>query len=61
MLDAIIQIAGHAHHAQDAACLQRQANMIVRGAREAVPEAGDLLAVEAYFTEATQALRELHD
>lgn len=61
MLDAIIQIAGHAHHAQDAACLQRHADMIVRGAREAVPEAGDMLAVEEHFTEATQALREPHD
>jgi len=34
--------------------------MIVRGAREAVPEADDLLAVETAFTAATQALRELH-
>jgi hypothetical protein len=42
--------------AQDASCLQRHANMIVRGAREAVPEAQDLLAVEARFTMATQAL-----
>jgi len=60
MLDAIGQIAGHMQHAQDMACLQRHADMIVRGAREAVPEADDLLAVEAAFTAATQALRELH-
>jgi len=31
--------------------------MIVRGAREAVPEPDDLLAVEVAFTGATQALR----
>ena len=58
MLDVIAQIAGHVQHAQDAACLQRHAGMIVRGAREAVPEADDRLAVEARFTAATQALRE---
>lgn len=56
MLDAIVQIAGQVQSAQDASCLQRHANMIVRGAREAVPEADDLLAVEARFTMATQAL-----
>lgn len=60
MLDAIAQIAGHVRHAQDAACLQRHAGMIVAGAREAVPEAQDLLAVEARFTATTQALRDLH-
>ncbi len=60
MLDAIAQIAGHLQRAQDTACLQRHADMIVRGAREAVPEADDLLAVETRFTAATQALREPH-
>jgi len=60
MLDAIAQIAGHAHRAPDVACLQRHAGMIVRGAREAVPERDDLLDVEAAFMAATQALRELH-
>jgi uncharacterized membrane protein len=60
MLDAIGQIAGHVRRAPDSTCLQRHADMIVRGAREAVPEADDLLAVEAAFTAATQALRELH-
>jgi len=60
MLDAIALIAGQVKRAQDAACLQRQAGMIVTGAREAVPEGDDLLAVEARFTAATQALRELH-
>ncbi len=57
MLDAIAQIAGHVQRGQDAACLQRHAGMIVRGAREAVPEPDDLRAVEAYFTAATGALR----
>ena len=60
MLDAIAQIAGHVQHAPDAACLQRHAGMIVRGARAAVPEPDDLLAVEAACTAATLALRELH-
>jgi len=59
MLDAISQIAVHMHGAQDAACLQRHANMIVRGAREGVPEADDLLAVEERFQVAAQALREV--
>ena len=60
MLDAIAQIARHVQHAPDAACLQRHADMIVRGARDAVPEAEDRLAVEARFMAATQALRRLH-
>ncbi len=57
MLDAIAQIASQVRHAQDAACLQRHAGMIVRRAREAVPEPDDLLVVEAAFIAATQALR----
>jgi uncharacterized membrane protein len=60
MLDAIAQIAGHVQHAQYATCLQRHADMIVRGEREAVPEAEDLLAVEARFMAAAQLLRRLH-
>jgi len=60
MLGAITQIAGHVQRAPDAACLQRHAGMIFTGAREAVPEADDLLAVEAAFAAATQALRGLH-
>jgi hypothetical protein len=39
---------------------QRHADMIVRGTREAAPEAEDRLAIEARFTGATQALRALH-
>ena len=60
MLDVIAQIAGHVQHPQDAACLQRHAGMIVRGAREAVPEAEDRLAVEARFAAADLVLRSLH-
>ncbi len=60
MLEAIAQIAGHVRNAPDAACLQRHAGMIVKGAREAVQEPEDLLAVEAAFTAATQALCALH-
>jgi len=59
MLAAIAQIAGHVHRAPDAACLQRHARMVVRGAREAVPEPGDQLAIEMAFMAATQALRDL--
>lgn len=60
MLDAIAQIAGQMQHTQDAACLQRHADMIVRGAREAVPETEDRLVVEARYVATTQALRRLH-
>jgi len=60
MLDAITQVAGHVRHAQDAACLRRHADMIIRGTRQAVPEADDRLAVEARYTEATRSLREIH-
>lgn len=60
MLDAIARIACHVRSAPDAACLRRHADMIVRGAREAVPEAGDRLDVEARYLAATTALRELH-
>ena len=60
MLEAIAQVTGHVHRAQDVVCLQRHARMIVRGARVAVPDPDDLLDVEAAFVAATQALRDLH-
>lgn len=60
MLDAIAQIAGQVQSAQDAACLQCHAGMIVKGARDGVPEAHDLAAVELGFKAARQALSELH-
>jgi uncharacterized membrane protein len=60
MLDVIAQIAVHVQSSHDASCLQRHAGMIIRGAREAVPEADDLAAVETRFTATTQALCEIH-
>jgi uncharacterized membrane protein len=60
VLDAIAQIAGHVQSAKDANCLMRHAGMIVRGARAAVPEPEDLLAVEAAFTLARQSLSAAH-
>lgn len=60
LLEAIGQIADHVQGEQDAACLQRHADMILRGSREAVPEAEDRLAVEARFATAAQALRRLN-
>jgi len=59
MLDAIALIAGQVQRAQDAACLQRQAGMIVTAARGTVPEPDDLRAVEVAFMAAAQALREI--
>ncbi len=59
MLEAIAQIAGHVQRAEDKICLQRHADMIVRGAREGVPEAEDQLAVEAQFASTSQALSEV--
>lgn len=56
MLDTIAQIAGRIQRTEDAVCLQRQADMIVRGAREAVPELEDVRDVETHFTKASQAL-----
>ena len=58
MLDAIAQIAVHLQRAADAACLHHHAGMIVRAARETVPEPYDLRAVEAAFSAATQSLNE---
>lgn len=59
MLDAIVQIAGCVRSAPDAACLQRHADMIVRGARQDVPEPDDLIDVDRRFKTATAALREI--
>ena len=57
MLDAIAQIANHVHCSQDADCLQRHVNMIVKGAREAVPDPEDVSAVETRYTATTLRLR----
>jgi uncharacterized membrane protein len=56
MLDAITKIADHVQRSPDAFCLQRHADMLVRGAREAVQDVDDLLDVEMRFTIATKAL-----
>ncbi len=55
LLEAIAQIAGHVQTASDAACLQRHARLIVKGAQEAVPEPDDLLDVEAAFSAVNRA------
>lgn len=60
MLDAIAQIARQVQSVLEASCVQRHADTIVKGAREAVPEADDLSAVKARFAMATQALCEIH-
>jgi uncharacterized membrane protein len=60
LLDAITLVADHVRSAQDADCLRRHADMIMRGAREAVPEAEDRLAVETRYLAATQALGGFH-
>lgn len=57
-VDAIVQIAGHVQRPQDAACLQRHADMIIRRAREAVPEVDDVAAAEARFIGVILALGE---
>lgn len=59
LLDAIMQIAGHVKSMEDASCLQRHAIMIIRGARESVPEAEDLVDVETVFSATMQALSKL--
>jgi len=60
VLEAIAQIAAHVKRTPHAACLQFHAEMVVRGARDAVFEANDLRAVEAAFAVATHALRDSH-
>lgn len=57
MLDAIAQVAQRMQRSPNAANLQRHAEMIVRGARDAVPEAEDLRAVEAAFAAVIESLR----
>ncbi len=59
MLDAIGEIADHVHCSQDADCLQRHVNMIIKGAREAVPDPEDVSAVETRYTATTLRLREV--
>lgn len=56
LLEAIAVVAGATHRPNDRAALLRQAEMIVRGAREALPEVGDRHVVEACYRDATRAL-----
>jgi len=60
MFDVMVQMSDHLQRPEDADCLQRHADMIVRGAREGVPEADDLFAIEARFLATSQALRDIH-
>ena len=56
LLETIVVIAGATHRPNDRAALLRQADMIVRGAREALPEEWDRRAVEEGHREASRAL-----
>ena len=56
LLESITVVAKAAHRPDDRAALRRQAEMIVRGAREALPEEGDRRAVESCFHDACRAL-----
>jgi len=56
LLATIAVIAGATHRPTDRAALLRQAEMIVRGAREALPEEEDRQAVEKCYRDASRAL-----
>ncbi len=56
LLETIAVVAATARRPADRAALRRHAEMIVRGAREGLPEAEDRLVVEARFEEASRAL-----
>lgn len=56
LLESIAVIAGATHRSDDRAALLRQAEMIVRGAREALPEDEDRRAVEECYQDASRAL-----
>lgn len=58
LMETIAVIASSAHRPEDRAALLRQAKLIVRGAREGLPEVEDLLAVEDRMQEASRALGE---
>lgn len=58
LLETIATIARAAHRPEDRAVLHRHAEMIVSGAREGLPEAGDRRAVLARYHMVTDALRE---
>ncbi len=56
LLESIAVIAGATHRPTDRAALLRQAEMIVRGAREALPEDRDRQAAEECYRDASRAL-----
>jgi uncharacterized membrane protein len=56
LLESIAVIAGATHRPNDRAALLHQAEMIVRGAREALPEDGDRRVVEECYRDAGRAL-----
>jgi uncharacterized membrane protein len=56
LLETIAVIAGATHRPADRDALLRQAEMIVRGAREALPEDGDRQAAEECYRNASHAL-----
>jgi uncharacterized membrane protein len=58
LLETIATIAGATHRPNDRASLLHQAEMVVRGAREALPEDGDRRAVEECHRDAKRALCE---
>ncbi len=58
LLESIAVIADAAGRPEDRAALRRHAEMIVRGAREAVPEVWDRQEVEERYRAAIEALRE---
>ena len=56
LLDTISAIAAAAHRPEDRNALRRHADMIARGAREGLPEAGDRQAVEERYEASLRAL-----
>jgi len=56
LLETIAVVARATHRPDDRAALLRQAEMIVRGAREALPEDGDRRAVEDCYRDASRAI-----
>ena len=57
LLETIAVIAESVHRPEDSAALRRHAEMIVRGAREGLPEGEDQRAVEARFEMTVAALQ----
>jgi len=54
LLETIAVVAGFAHRAEDRAALLRHAEMIVRAARDGLPEVEDRLTVEERYQKALQ-------